>query len=297
MSDSPLDRSELLRLADYAASMQLLPAPGTRTVGRWLSRSRNPGMEYEESRPYQDGDDARTIDWRVTARTNRVHTKIYRQEQERSTALWVDLRPTMHFATRGALKSNIAIRAAALLAWTALLEGDRLALLVERRDRTELIPAARGRRAAVGILDVLLQDRGDEGPPGTDSRERNDVTTFVRHLGAGVRQLILVSDFHDLDDSALASLRQHCRSKAVVAVMIYDGIEKNLPPPDRYRLLTQRGESILDTTSPQLRQSHAQRFVQRCERLRKLTQGAGSVFIECATTGNIVAVLRKRLSG
>ena len=95
-------------------------------TGAYVSRFRGRGMEFDESRPYQPGDDPRSIDWRVTARSTTAYTKLFREERERPVLIAVDLRSNMHFATRGCFKSVSASRAAALIAWAAHHRGDRL---------------------------------------------------------------------------------------------------------------------------------------------------------------------------
>ena len=95
-------------------------------TGEYYSPFKGRGMEFDEVRLYQPGDDIRTIDWRVTARSGKAHTKLFREERERSVILCVDFRRTMYFGTRGAYKSVAAAKAAALFAWSAEHQGDRL---------------------------------------------------------------------------------------------------------------------------------------------------------------------------
>ena len=121
--------------------------------GGHLSRFRGRGMEFDESRIYQPGDDPRNMDWRVTARSGRPHVKLFREKRERPVWLLVDIGPRMRFGTRVAFKSVIAARAAALLAWAAADRGDRVGGMVfdesrsfERRPATRahgLLPAGR----------------------------------------------------------------------------------------------------------------------------------------------------------
>ena len=105
-------------------------------TGAYVSHFRGRGMEFDESRPYQPGDDPRSIDWRVTARSTEAYTKLFREERERPVLVVVDLSSSMHFATRGAYKSVVASRAAALLSWAAHHRGDRLGGLIFRRQHT-----------------------------------------------------------------------------------------------------------------------------------------------------------------
>ncbi|MDD5114985.1 MAG: DUF58 domain-containing protein, partial [Methylobacter sp.] len=117
----------LINLAGPAASLNLQPASiRSRQSGGYVSRFKGRGMEFDETRLYQPGDDIRSIDWRVTARTGKTHTKLFREERERPVFIAVDDRAAMHFATRGVFKSVLAAKLAGLLAWTAQHHGDRM---------------------------------------------------------------------------------------------------------------------------------------------------------------------------
>lgn len=110
--------SSLVNLAKPASQLKLQRSSiRSRQSGGYISHSKGRGMEFDESRLYQPGDDIRSIDWRVTARTGKTHTKIFREERERPVFISVDDRPTMHFATRGVFKSVQASKIAALIAW------------------------------------------------------------------------------------------------------------------------------------------------------------------------------------
>lgn len=105
-------------------------APGgkvrTHQFGGHRSAFRGRGMEFDEVRAYQPGDDIRTIDWRVTARTGRTHTKLFQEERERPVLLLSDARRAMRFGTRDCFKSVLSARVTALLTWVALAGNDRV---------------------------------------------------------------------------------------------------------------------------------------------------------------------------
>jgi uncharacterized protein (DUF58 family) len=100
-----VSQAEMIRLAGPARviALDVLRVNSLQT-GAYVSHFRGRGMEFDESRPYQPGDDPRNIDWRVTARSSTAYTKLFREERERPVLVVVDLRNTMHFATQGALQ-------------------------------------------------------------------------------------------------------------------------------------------------------------------------------------------------
>ena len=129
-------------------------------TGGHSSRFRGRGMDYLESRAYQPGDDIRSMDWRVTARTSHAHVKLYQEERERPVVVMIDLGPGMFFATRGAFKSVIAARAAALIGWAAIQNGDRIGAFLFNGGHHELRPLG-GQR---GVCLLYTSDAADECP-------------------------------------------------------------------------------------------------------------------------------------
>ena len=120
------------------------------------SPMRGRGMEYAESREYANGDDARHIDWRLTARTGRPHTKLFQAERERLTLIVADTAPTLYFGTRTRFKSVQAARAGAIAAWTAVRDGDRIGALRGSVREAPIAPAS-GSRCALRVLDAMVR--------------------------------------------------------------------------------------------------------------------------------------------
>jgi len=145
-------------------------------------------MEYAESREYASGDDARHIDWRLTARSGRPHTKLFQAERERLTLVVADTAPTLYFGTRVRFKSVQAARAAAIAAWIAVRDGDRLAAL--RGSHVEPpVPPAGGSRGALRVLDALV--RWYTAPPEGDAGLHVALDHALRLLRPGARLLVL----------------------------------------------------------------------------------------------------------
>jgi uncharacterized protein (DUF58 family) len=156
--------------------------------GQAPSPLRGRGMEYAESREYAQGDDARHIDWRVTARTGRAHTKLFQAERERLTLLVADTSPSLYFGTRVRFKSVQAARAGALAAWSAVRDGDRLAALRGTVREAPVAPAA-GARGALRVLDALV--RWYAAPPADDAGLEVALDHARRLLKPGSRVCIL----------------------------------------------------------------------------------------------------------
>src|SRR5690606_31752362 len=156
--------------------------------GQAPSPLRGRGMEYAESREYAIGDDARHIDWRLTARSGKPHTKLFQAERERLTLLVADTAPALYFGTRVRFKSVQAARAGAVAAWAAVRDGDRIAALRGSTSEPPVPPAA-GPRGALRVLDALV--RWYSQPPADDGGLALALDHAGRLLRPGSRMVVL----------------------------------------------------------------------------------------------------------
>jgi uncharacterized protein (DUF58 family) len=285
--------ADLLRLRPAGEALKLT-APRIRVaaVGGHLSPYKGRGVEYDESRPYQAGDDLRTIDWRVTARTGKPHTKVFREERNRPVFVWLDLRRPMLFATRGAYKAVRAAEAAALVAWSAVANGDRLGGLVfSEAEHHEQRPAL-GLRSALRLLQRIASD--SLWTPAADSVGEVDADHALQRLTRVARPgsvLFLISDFRALGADAERHLRQlagHCDLRLV---HVFDPLEAELPPPGRYRIESGGRSFAIETTSEAARRRYRERFEARRASLRALARMPGIQLLECATNAEVRTVL------
>ncbi|MES9868803.1 MAG: DUF58 domain-containing protein, partial [Sedimenticola sp.] len=162
---------DLLELRHQAHSLGIAShhLVNTSFSGLYASVFRGTGLDFEEVRAYREGDDIRNMDWKVTARTNNPHLKIFREERERSVVLCVDQGPHMSFGTRGTFKSVQAARAAALLGWAANGLNDRVGGLLfgDTSEGLKHFRPTKDRRALWRLLKTLSEPSG-EAPAGTD---------------------------------------------------------------------------------------------------------------------------------
>jgi uncharacterized protein (DUF58 family) len=260
----------------------------TRSGGH-LSRFRGRGMEFDESRIYQPGDDPRNMDWRVTARAGRPHVKLFREERERPVWLLTDLGPSMRFGTRVAFKSVIAAQAAALLAWAAADQGDRVGGLVfdEGRDY-EGRPAARtrGLLPLLNALAELTQPVAEDSntPLGNGYASLSPAADKLARLVRPGSLVFLLSDFADLAQQAEPTwLGRLSAGSEVVLVRIYDPLEALPPPPGRYPVTDGRRRGVLDTREAARRERWQRRFADLSDQLETLSLGHCAHLIELRT--------------
>jgi uncharacterized protein (DUF58 family) len=193
--------------------------------GQAPSPMRGRGMEYAESREYANGDDARHIDWRLTARTGRPHTKLFQAERERLTLIVADTAPTLYFGTRTRFKSVQAARAGAIAAWAAVRDGDRIGALRGTAREAPIVPAS-GSRGALRVLDAMV--RWYARPPEHDLGFAVALDHADRLLRPGSRLVVLADPLSvaALPASRWPTLAQH---REVVVLLMCDPLERDPP--------------------------------------------------------------------
>ena len=264
--------------------------------GARVSRLRGRGMEYSESRVYLPGDDVRSIDWRVTARTGCVHTKVFQEERDRPVLFVVDLGDHMRFGTRTAFKSVVAAETASLLAWAAVAEGDRVGGLVFAGPHTTESRVVSGRRGALALFRVLAA-------VATRTAQRDasdalgDALPRARRLARPGTLIIAISDFcglGDVETHQLVKLREH---NDLICVQVYDRFEAMPPPPARYPIGDDRRTSILDTRSSDVARAIPHRFEAIGTRVMSVCERSGSVPVRIRCGDDVPSVLRGTLGG
>ncbi len=204
--------------------------------GQYLAKTKGRGMEFDEARHYQPGDDVRTIDWRVTARTGKTHTKLFREEKDRPVFVFCDLLPTMRFGSQLLFKSVQACHLSALIAWRAKENGDKIGgLILSENNIFEAKPRGR-QKAVLNWLDAL-KTQHNQLPIKHQVADDNDVLdqrfveacAHLRRVAHPGSLVYLVSDFQHLSDTALQHLFQLQKHCEVVACWINDPIEHTLP--------------------------------------------------------------------
>lgn len=297
-SPIPADRirlDDLIRLRREAVSIDLgrphVPAEAMPSAGFRSRRGR--GMEFDDHRHYQPGDEARTIDWRVTARTGVAHVRTYREERERPVVLAVDLRPPMWFGTRGCFKAVAAARAAALCAWSAYARGDRVGGIVfgtaVRESRVKS-----GVRGVVELLGLLV------GGPDTSAGPEDHLDVALAELARTVRPgsvVILISDFRGCEEPQRRSLKAVSRHAELMFCFVHDPLERELPPRGIYGVTNSLNQDTfrLNTSNEATRQRWQRRFADRSAMVRKLAEQTEARFLELRTENATTPLLRKAL--
>lgn len=268
---------ELVRVRPQRGLTGFAPSGRVATHQWGANRSvyRGRGMEFAESRIYQPGDDVKSIDWRVTARTGQAHTKLFQEERERPIVILTDMRAMMQFGTRNRFKANLAAEVAAMMAWTGHDGGDRVGGLVMTRAGLRDFRASRTRRALLGFLEVLSEETRPERLLGTEATLAHALRR-LRHRNRPGTLAFVISDFSDFDDDAETELRHLAVNAHVTNIQISDPFDAALPP--RGGRLTD-GEHALAVSALGGRklEKYAQQFEARRARLELVSRHHGMV--------------------
>jgi len=261
------DLQSLVKLQYEARGFSFLPKQPVHSIlsGRHNSRLRGRGMDFEEVRHYQRGDDIRSIDWKVTARTREPHTKVYTEERERPVLFIVDQSQSMFFGSQVAMKSVTAAQGAALGAWRVLAQGDRVGGLIF--DDTEVVEVKpqRSKRAVLRLLKMIVEKNQALGVGRALEPARPMLAEALRRavrLAKHDYLVVVISDFLDLDEDAVRQLVVLSRHNDVLGVLVYDPMERTLPE-GRLVVSDGQGQIQVDTRGSGLREAFAESFEQR----------------------------------
>jgi uncharacterized protein (DUF58 family) len=278
---------ELIALSALAHGASL--ARRRRTValrsGTSGSRWRGRGVDFRESRIYQPGDEIRHMDWRVTARSGKPHTKLFEEEREQGLLLAVDLNPSMRFGTRVRFKTVQAARAAALLAWMASAAGDRIGALGFGGGIDGEVKPAGGRR---GVLQVLRALRDWDGAVETSRQQPlSQALVRIRRLLRPGMRLVLLTDGFSADAGAALPLPQLAGRHEITIVLLRDALELAPPPPGRYALHLGAARRIVDFSDARVRSAWSDRFLASRALLLEQSRRLGLRTIELDTHADL----------
>ena len=257
----------------------------------YLSPFRGRGMEFDEVRIYQHGDDARSIDWRVTARRGETYTKLFREERERPVYVLTDLHPCMFFGTRNVFKSVLAMQLAAIVAWAAEGSGDRVGGIIGgSKGHRELPPTPR----RTGVLSLLhgLEDLQPDHPGELQPGRLDELLDKLVHIVRPGSLVLVISDFQEMGEGIEASLSAIRWHSDLRIGFISDPLETGAPPKGHFRLGTPALQLNLDTTRSDIQTQWPALFTQRFDKISAICQKERLPLAHFSTADDPVAMLR-----
>jgi uncharacterized protein (DUF58 family) len=255
-----VDLEHLIALEHKGRTVSFLPRQPVHSLlaGRYASRMRGRGLSFEEIRTYRPGDDVRSIDWKATARLQKPQIRVFDEERDRVALLLVDQRLAMFFGTRRSMKSVTAAETAAIAAWRVLGVGDRIgALVFNDREIAEVRPR-RSRRTVLQMLETVSAQnralgvgRGIAAAPGMLNRALDRAQRLALHDAI----VVVISDFDGADAATRRAVGALAAHNDVVAVLVHDPSQSELPAAARMTVSDGELQIALDTARDSVRKS------------------------------------------
>ncbi len=260
-------------------------------IGHRETRLRGRGMDFAEVRNYQAGDEIRHMEWRSTARTGRPHIKLYQEERERPVVLLVDFNPSMHFGTRGVFKSVLAAKLAALLAWIAIAEGDRVgSFLFSGEHHSERLPQNRHKGVLPLLANLAHYTSALHDTPNITPRPLNDVLLRLKRVLKPGSLLILISDFYSLNAESEPLLNRFKKHNDLVAYHIADTLELTAPKRGLYPITNGQDTHYLDLRRKSAQEAYTHTLRARAEAIEACFKRLNTPYFSVTTETDWVAL-------
>lgn len=291
---------DLLRLKHRAKGFSFLPKQPVHSLlaGRHASRLRGRGLEFEELRPYYEGDDVRAIDWPSTARMGSPQLRVYTEERDRRVILLVDQRLSMFFGSRRMMKSVAAAEAAALAAFRVTSLGDRVGGIVFSENGLDEI-APRARQAAIGpLFEAIVRHNGAlraDDPRPADPALLNRAIAGALRLLPHDGLLTLITDAAGADAETVRLITQVTAHNDALTVFVFDPLEEALPGIGRAVVAEGSGQIEIDTSGRSLNAGFADDFRHRREAVEAFSRRRAIPVMPLATARDTADQFRELL--
>lgn len=294
------DIDELRRLQHLAKGFSFSPQQPINSVlsGKYASKLRGRGLNFEELRHYRPGDDIRSMDWKVTRRTGKPHIKVYTEERERNVYLVIDQRASMFFGSTGKMKSVIAAELSALIAWRVVDSGDRVGAIVYNDHDMSIVPAKRGRQHVINVLNNIVKYNKQLKVGRTDidaSQSLNKALAKLPHTCGNNALVIVIGDGHGWDEQSTQQIKRIRQHNEMIACHVYDPLEQLLPKMSQ--MVVSNGDQQIQFSSSDKTIQHKYQAVIE-EQLSSYTKTARKYrmpLISIETVSPVVQQLRKAL--
>ena len=292
--------SDLLDMRHHLSEVPLFSTPVRRSplLGLHHSKLRGRGVDFDQVRVYQPGDDVRNIDWRVTARTGEPHTKLFHEERERPVFLIVEQSQALFFGSAHCLKSVLAAQAAALLGWAALAHSDRIGGLIFGDEQVSEVRPRRSKHSLLQLLGRLVHANHA-------LTQTEELPTYTPRFAAALHRarevlrpgslVLAICDARSLDDNAERQLGLLSRRCDLILLPLHDPLDKHLPDAGALHFAHGDARLILDSSDLLLRQRWGARAQQLAQRWWRLERQLGVLLLPLTTERRLIEQLREYL--
>ena len=289
----------LVRIRYRARDFSFKPRQPVTSIlsGRYASRLRGRGLNFEELRRYHEGDDIRTMDWHVTARTRTPYVRVYTEEKDRAVLLVVDQRLNMFFGTRDRLKSVTAAELAALGAWRALDVGDRVGVVTFNDETVVEMPPQRSERNVMEILHAVLEmnhalNAESKTPPAPAML--NAALEKAMRLAKHDVLVVIISDFLGVDDDTRKLTAQIAAHNDILGILVHDPMRLD-PPPERLRVSDGTNQVEIALNDSRIRDRLIADYREEQEHITRSLRQLSAPLLMISNEGDVVSQVRRLL--
>lgn len=292
--------SELCRLRYATSGFSLLPRQPIHSLlaGQHTSKLRGRGLDFDEIKPYQSGDDVRQIDWKVTARTRKPHTRVYTEERQRNVLLLVDQRLGMFFGSVYKMKSVIAAEAAALAAWKTISQKDHVGALVFNDSTIENVPARRSEANVMQILGTVLKQNHALNLDGPVNRNPDMFNEALRRCGQIAKHdalICIISDGDGSDEESRHLISRIGQHNDVLVCFVHDPLEVALPNAGLLTFSDGASKLQVDTSNSSLNNLFQSTFADRRQAARRYLLQREVPVLPLSTASDVPGQVLKQL--
>jgi len=257
---------DLLRMEHLARGFSFLARKQkVRSIlgGKHASKLRGRGLDFEEVRMYVAGDDIRNIDWKVTARTQKTHSRVYSEEKEKPALIVVDQSKSMFFGSQLRTKSVVAAELAALASFRVLKEGDRVGGVVFADQGVDIIFPKRDRRNILRFLEKIVgrNHELEKSSPLKFEEALEETMLKIRNIVSHDFLIMIISDFHRYSPKVIKFISRLAQHNDVILAKVFDPMERDIPAA---KVIAGNGEKqiVMDGENKRLRQKFKEGFDQ-----------------------------------
>lgn len=292
--------AELLEMRHRLNEVQLFSTGLRRSplIGLHHSKLRGRGVDFDQVRVYQAGDDVRNIDWRVTARTQEPHTKLFHEERERPVFLLIEQSPRLFFGSGLCFKSVLGARIAALFGWAALAHNDRIGGVVFDDSHCTEVRPRRSKQSLLQLLGRLVKANRALATPDATAVAGDGLGLALRRAREVLRPgslVLVICDERTLTESGeqqCALLARHCD---LILLPLSDPLDLALPATGLLRFADTHARLELDTGDAELRQTWRERGEARQQRWQRMAKKLGVLLLPLSTQRDLIEQLREHM--
>lgn len=297
--------SDLMSTKRRLGSLTLPPSNhiASRLAGGRLSGFRGRGLDFEEFRQYQPGDDVRNMDWLVTMKTDQPHIRLFQEEKDRSVLFCIDQSRHMFFSTMDTMKSVVAAHVLAACSWQVLGQGDRVGALVFSDNSTTWLPPKRTQGQLLNVFRTLeAQSLSLAKMAGT-----RKMASYSHHLNHALRRMslqqpkgaliVLISDFYKFDSQSIRRVAQLKRHNDLMCIAVQDPMEQSLLVDETLCFSDGEYQVAVDSGLAAKIANYNSHWQKHRGEVKARLQSMGIPYVELDTSGDHLPQLKEQLHG